>query len=75
MTFRSIAMSHFRLFLPRENFYHSVEELLTLGKAHFKDIGNPLSRPFFNQHKRTEELLNKTRTMIEALKEKNMPFE
>lgn len=75
MTFRSLAMAHFRLFLPRENYYNSVEELVSLGNAHVVDIGNPLNRPFFNQHKRIDELLVKVRTMIEALKEKKMEFE
>lgn len=68
-------MAHFRLFLPRENFYHSVEELLSLGNAHVVDVGNPLNRPFFNQQKRIDELLVKIRTMTEALKEKGMQFE
>jgi hypothetical protein len=52
-----------------------MEELISVGKAHVVDIGNPLNRPFFNQQKRVEELLVKIRTMIEALKEKNVPFE
>jgi hypothetical protein len=75
MTFRSIPMSHFRLFLPRENYYSSVEEILTLSNAHVVDIGNSLNRPFFNQHKRIDELLVKIRTMAEALKEKKIQFE
>jgi hypothetical protein len=61
-------MAHFRLFLPRENFYHSVEELLSLGNSHIIDIGSPLNRPFFNQLKRIDDLLNKVRTLTEALK-------
>ena len=47
-------MSHLRLFLPRENYYHAVEELLSIGKAHIKDVGNPLDRPFLNQQKRVD---------------------
>ena len=75
MTFRSLQMSHFRVFLPRENYYQSADELISIGKAHILDIGNPLNRPFFNQQKRVEELLVKIRTMTDALKEKNIPFE
>ena len=72
MTFRSIPMAHLRLFLPRENYYNSVEELLFTSKAHLIDIGNSLNRPFFNQLKRTDELLAKIRNMVEALKEKKI---
>jgi hypothetical protein len=75
MTFRSIDMVHFRLFLPRENFYHSIEELLHLGNAHLLDIGNPLNRPYFPQVKRCDELLLKIHTLVEALKEKGLAFE
>lgn len=75
MTFRSIEMVHFRLFLPRESYYHSVEELLALGNAHLLDIGNPLNRPFFQQVKRCDELLIKIHAMAEALKEKELHFE
>ena len=75
MTFRSIEMVHFRLFLPRESYYHAVQELLHLGNAHLLDIGNPLSRPFFQQVKRCDELLIKIHSIAEALKEKDMNFE
>jgi hypothetical protein len=75
MTFRSIEMVHFRLFLPRESYYHSVEELLAMGNAHLVDIGSPLSRPFFQQVKRCDELLIKIHSIGEALKEKGLHFE
>jgi hypothetical protein len=68
-------MVHFRLFLPRESYYHSVEELLQLGNAHLLDIGNPLNRPFFQQVKRCDELLLKIHSIVEAVKEKEMVFE
>jgi len=75
MTFRSIDMAHFRLFLPRENYYHSIEELLHLGNAHLIDIGNPLNRPYFQQVKRCDELLLKIRLMTNTIKEKGIIFE
>ena len=75
MTFRSVDMAHFRLFLPRENCYQSVVELLQVGNAHLLDIGSPLNRPFFPQVKRCDELLLKIHFIIEAFREKDMHFE
>jgi hypothetical protein len=49
--------------------------LLALGNAHLLDIGNPLSRPFFQQVKRCDELLIKIHSMVEALREKGLHFE
>ena len=68
-------MAHFRLFLPRENCYQSVVELLKVGNSHLLDIGSALNRPFFAQVKRCDELLLKIHLMIEAFREKDMHFE
>jgi hypothetical protein len=48
---------------------------LSLGNSHINDIGSPLNRPFYNQLKRIDDLLNKIRTMVDALKDKGMSFE
>lgn len=49
--------------------------MLALGNAHLLDIGNPLSRPFFQQVKRCDELLVRIRAIVEALREKGLHFE
>ena len=46
-----------------------------MGNAHLLDIGNPLSRPFFQQVKRCDELLTKIHSIVEALREKGLHFE
>jgi hypothetical protein len=59
MTFRSQEMAHYRLIVPRENSYNTLESIIQLEMVHLVDISDNLNRPFFPQIKRCDEILQK----------------
>ena len=68
MTFRSLEMKHYQMVIPREQAYSTISQLGQSELVHFKDSGDSLNRPFYQQLKRCDESLHKISAMVTALK-------